>query len=179
MNCDPAENPAGSEDDREIRRLRYVNSSIPNAANSRTPPTEPTIAGTRGTMLDGGVAGAVDDGPGPLIIVGLPPGGGINAKDDVALADVLLNEDPLNEAEILIDEPLNELADDDPFEKMLLVVEFKRVVVAVVGKDEVRFAGRLVTILVEDVAKVDAVVMLADTDEVIRALVVVDTTVEF
>ena len=131
-------------------------------------------------MVDCVVAGAVDDDPGPPIVVGLPPGGGTNVKDDVALADALLNEDPLKEAETLLDEPLNEFTDDDALEKILLDVEFKKDEVLVVrGKDEVRFAGRLVTIVVEDVAEVDSVVLLAGTDEVLCILVAVDTTVEF
>lgn len=121
------------------------------------------------------VAGAVDDDAGPPIVVGLLPGGA-NVNDDVALADALLNEDPLKEAETLLDEPLNE---DDALEEILLDVEFKKDEVLVVeGNDEVRFAGRLVTIVVEDVAEVDSVVVLAGADEVLCILVTVDTTVE-
>ena len=92
----------------------------------------------------------------------------------------MLNNDPLREAEKLLDEPLNEFADDEALEKISLDVEVKKgVVVAVGGKGEVRLAGRLVTILVEDVAEVDSVLVLDGTDEVICTLVTVDRTAEF
>jgi hypothetical protein len=177
VNCGPATNSPGPEDNRETRRrLRYAKSSNPNAANRITPPSEPTIAGTRGTTGDLVVPGAV---PGPLVVVGIPPVGGINTKDDVALANVVLTDDPLREAEILLAELLNELFDDDAVEKIVFVVEFETGRgVDVEEKDEVRFAGRLVTMLVEDVAEVDLVVMLDGTDEVVFTLVAVDTAVE-
>ena len=121
----------------------------------------------------------VGDDPGPPTLVGLPLGG-IYAKDEVALADVQLNDDPLREAEILLEEPLNEFDEEEALEKLLLNVEFgKGAVVDDREKEEVRFAGRLVTILVEDVAEVDSVVLLDDTDDVICILVTVDRIVEF
>ena len=91
----------------------------------------------------------------------------------------MLNDDPLRKAEILLDEPLNELADDDVLDKLSLDVNSEKDVVTVGGKNEVRFAGRLVTILVKDVAEVDSVAVVNGTDEVVCALVVVDRTVEF
>lgn len=98
------------------------------------------------------------------MVVGIPPVGEINTKDDVALANVVLNDDLLRETEILLDELLNELF-DDAVEKIVFVVEFETGRgVDVEKKDEVRFAGRLVTMLVEDVAEVDLVVMLDGTD---------------
>lgn len=98
------------------------------------------------------------------MVVGIPPVGEINTKDDVALANVVPNDDLLRETEILLDELLNELF-DDAVEKIVFVVEFETGRgVDVEKKDEVRFAGRLVTMLVEDVAEVDLVVMLDGTD---------------
>lgn len=65
----------GAEDSLESgRRLLATSSSIPSAARSMTPPSEPTIAGTRGTTADlvACVPVGVGDDVGPPVDPGWP-----------------------------------------------------------------------------------------------------------
>ena len=129
-------------------RLRYANSSAPVTASSISPPRAPTRAGTRGTTLSAdGAPVAVWDDVGPPMVVGLAVGGkkpNVVGTPDVAEADVSLNEDPLDVAEILPDEPLNEFTNDD---ELLVNVEFRNGADVADGIKEVRLAERLVTML--------------------------------
>jgi hypothetical protein len=61
--CDPS-HPGASSVDVGLRRRRNVRSRTPSAARRATPPRDPTIAGTRGTVedeVDVGVEEAVLD----------------------------------------------------------------------------------------------------------------------